>query len=94
VSDVIDHDGLYRVAEAEAGYFSAGQALAAGMDRSTVAHHARPGGRYAEHLGQHGGRLTASDQELEAAAQVFATGRPSVEHLLPPAAVLQDPPAE
>lgn len=46
MSDAIDHDGLYRVAEAQAGYFSAGQAIAAGMDRSTLSHHARPGGRY------------------------------------------------
>jgi len=46
VSDVIDHDGLYRLAEAQAGYFSTRQAIAAGMDRSTLAHHARPGGRY------------------------------------------------
>ncbi len=45
--DEIDHDGLYRLAESQAGYFSAGQALAAGMDRSTLRHHARPvGGRY------------------------------------------------
>lgn len=46
MSDGVDHDGLYRLAEAQAGYFSAGQALAAGMDRSTLGHHARPGGRY------------------------------------------------
>jgi predicted transcriptional regulator of viral defense system len=46
VSDGVDHEGLYRLAEAQAGYFSAGQAVAAGMDRSTLAHHARPGGRY------------------------------------------------
>lgn len=44
--DVIDHDGLYRTAEAQAGYFTAQQAIAAGMDRSTLRHHARPGGRY------------------------------------------------
>lgn len=46
VSDAIDHDGLYRLAESQAGYFTAGQAIAAGMDRSTLRHHARPGGRY------------------------------------------------
>jgi len=46
MSDRIDHDGLYRIAESQAGYFTAGQALAAGMDRSTLRHHARPGGRY------------------------------------------------
>jgi predicted transcriptional regulator of viral defense system len=45
MSDV-DHDGLYRQAEAQAGYFTAQQAVAAGMDRSTLRHHARPGGRY------------------------------------------------
>lgn len=46
MSDTIDHDGLYRLAESQAGYFTAGQALAAGMDRSTLGYHARPGGRY------------------------------------------------
>ncbi len=46
VSDAIDHEGLYLVAESQAGYFSTEQALAAGMDRSTLAHHAREGGRY------------------------------------------------
>jgi predicted transcriptional regulator of viral defense system len=46
MSDVIDHDGLYRLAESQAGYFTAGQALATGMDRSTLGYHARPGGRY------------------------------------------------
>jgi predicted transcriptional regulator of viral defense system len=45
MSDV-DHDALYRRAEAQAGYFTAGQALEAGMDRATLRHHARPGGRY------------------------------------------------
>jgi predicted transcriptional regulator of viral defense system len=42
----IDQDGLYRLAEAQAGYFTAQQAVNAGMDRSTLRHHARPGGRY------------------------------------------------
>src|SRR6059036_2813522 len=46
VSDRIDHDGLYWIAESQAGYFTAQQALDAGMDRSTLRHHARPGGRY------------------------------------------------
>lgn len=46
MSDMVDHDGLYRMAESQAGYFTAQQALAAGMDRSTLRHHARPGGRY------------------------------------------------
>jgi predicted transcriptional regulator of viral defense system len=45
MSDV-DHDTLYRLAESQAGYFTAQQALAVGMDRSTLSHHARPGGRY------------------------------------------------
>jgi predicted transcriptional regulator of viral defense system len=45
MSDV-DHDGLYRLAESQAGYFTAAQAIEAGMDRSTLRHHARPGGRY------------------------------------------------
>ncbi|MCB2176701.1 MAG: type IV toxin-antitoxin system AbiEi family antitoxin domain-containing protein [Actinomycetales bacterium] len=42
----VDHDRLYDVAESQAGYFTAGQAIEAGMDRSTLRHHARPGGRY------------------------------------------------
>jgi predicted transcriptional regulator of viral defense system len=42
----VDHDALYRTAESQAGYFTAQQALAAGMDRSTLGHHARPSGRY------------------------------------------------
>jgi predicted transcriptional regulator of viral defense system len=42
----VDHDGLYSLAEAQAGYFTAQQAVNAGMDRSTLRHHARPGGRY------------------------------------------------
>jgi predicted transcriptional regulator of viral defense system len=46
MTDRIDHDGLYWVSESQAGYFTAEQALAAGMDRSTLRHHARPGGRY------------------------------------------------
>lgn len=46
MTDVVDHDGLYRLAESQAGYFTARQALAASMDRSTLRHHARPGGRY------------------------------------------------
>ena len=46
MSDRIDHDRLYWIAESQAGYFTATQALGAGMDRSTLAHHARPGGRY------------------------------------------------
>jgi predicted transcriptional regulator of viral defense system len=46
MSDKVDHDGLYRIAESQAGYFTAEQALDAGMDRSTLRHHARPGGRY------------------------------------------------
>jgi predicted transcriptional regulator of viral defense system len=45
MSDV-DHDGLYRLAESQAGYFTARQAVDSGMDRSTLRHHARPGGRY------------------------------------------------
>lgn len=45
MSDV-DHDGLYRVAEAQAGYFTSAQAVEAGMDPSTLSHHARQGGRY------------------------------------------------
>ncbi len=44
--DGIDHDALYRLAESQAGYFTAQQALATGMDRSTLRYHARRGGRY------------------------------------------------
>lgn len=42
----ITHEGLYRLAESQAGYFTARQAIGSGMDRSTLGHHARPGGRY------------------------------------------------
>jgi predicted transcriptional regulator of viral defense system len=42
----VDHDWLYATAETQSGYFTARQALEAGMDRSTLSHHARPGGRY------------------------------------------------
>ena len=42
----IDHDLLYQLAEEQAGYFTAEQAVEAGMDRSTLSYHARPGGRY------------------------------------------------
>lgn len=42
----IDHDKLYQQAEAQAGYFTSGQAAEAGMDPSTLQYHARPGGRY------------------------------------------------
>lgn len=42
----INHEELYRKAEAQAGYFTATQAVEAGMDRSTLSYHARPGGRY------------------------------------------------
>lgn len=42
----VDHDQLYSTTESQGGYFTAGQALEAGMDRSTLRHHARPGGRY------------------------------------------------
>jgi len=45
MSDV-DHDGLYRLAESQAGYFTARQAVDSSMGRSTLRHHARPGGRY------------------------------------------------
>lgn len=44
--DAVDHDSLYRLAESQAGYFTAQQAVDAGMDRSTLRHHARDGGRY------------------------------------------------
>lgn len=47
MSDAIDHERLYRLAESQAGYFTTQQAVSVGMDRSTLAHHARPGGRYA-----------------------------------------------
>lgn len=39
---------------------------------------------WAEHLRQHGGRLTGSDQALEAEARSWADGPPHVQHLLPP----------
>lgn len=46
MADRVDHDMLYQVAESQAGYFTTEQALATGMDRSTLGHHARPDGRY------------------------------------------------
>jgi predicted transcriptional regulator of viral defense system len=42
----VDHEALYRQAESQAGYFTAPQAVEAGMDRSTLHFHARPGGRF------------------------------------------------
>lgn len=45
MSDV-DHDLLYRMAEAQSGYFTSAQAAAAEMDPSTLRYHARPGGRF------------------------------------------------
>ena len=38
---------------------------------------------WAEHLRQHGGRLTGSDRELENAALTWADGPTEVVHLLP-----------
>jgi MFS family permease len=38
---------------------------------------------WAEHLRQHGGRLTHSDRELEEAAEACADGKLEVQHLLP-----------
>lgn len=46
MSDAIDHDRLYQLAESQAGYFTTRQAVGAGMDHSTLRHHARSGGRY------------------------------------------------
>jgi predicted transcriptional regulator of viral defense system len=46
MSDHVDHDRLYRLAESQAGYFTSEQAQASGIQRSTLRHHARPGGRY------------------------------------------------
>lgn len=40
------HERLYQLAESQAGYFTAQQAIGSGMDRSTLRHHARRGGRY------------------------------------------------
>src|SRR5680860_460088 len=39
-------EALYRKAEAQSGYFTADQALEAGMSRTTLSHHARPRGRF------------------------------------------------
>jgi predicted transcriptional regulator of viral defense system len=44
--DTPDHEALYRQAESQAGYFTANQAAAAGLDRRTLSHHARPRGRF------------------------------------------------
>lgn len=40
------HDQLYQVAEQQGGYFTSRQAEAAGIDRTTLRYHARPGGRF------------------------------------------------
>jgi predicted transcriptional regulator of viral defense system len=40
------HDRIYSLAEPQAGYFTVAQAVGAGMDASTVRHHARPRGRF------------------------------------------------
>jgi predicted transcriptional regulator of viral defense system len=45
MSDTV-HDRIYALAEPRAGFFTTAQAVAAGMDPSTVRHHARPGGRF------------------------------------------------
>ncbi len=45
---------------------------------------------WAEHLRQHGGRLTGSDRDLEAAATAYASEPPVVEHLLPTGTVAVD----
>lgn len=46
MSDKIDHVKLYKIAESQAGYFTSRDAMAVGMDRSTLSHHARPGGKF------------------------------------------------
>lgn len=38
---------------------------------------------WAEHLRQHGGRLTGADQRFEQEATALAEGKPHVEHLFP-----------
>ncbi|MGH2832955.1 MAG: type IV toxin-antitoxin system AbiEi family antitoxin domain-containing protein, partial [Solirubrobacteraceae bacterium] len=43
--DLFGPDVLYRIAERQAGYLTARQAIATGMPRSTLAHHGRPRGR-------------------------------------------------
>jgi len=44
--DKPDHAGLYRLAEEQAGYFSARQARSRGFSHALLAHHARPEGRF------------------------------------------------
>lgn len=44
--DMVDHERLYRVAESQAGFFTARQAADAGMARSTLSQHARSDGRF------------------------------------------------
>jgi predicted transcriptional regulator of viral defense system len=45
IGDLFGPDVLYRLAERQAGYLTARQAIATGMPRSTLAHHGRPRGR-------------------------------------------------
>lgn len=78
MSDAVDHDGLYQLAESQAGYFTTAQALASRMNRSTLRHHARPGGRY-EHVSRGLYRLhhfpTSAHEEVVAAGlQLRGTG--------------------
>lgn len=46
MSDETLHGALYRIAEQQAGYFTAKQALEAGISRTTLRHHALDGGRF------------------------------------------------
>lgn len=50
MSDRMLSKSLYRTAESQAGFFTAVQAIEAGIARSTLAYHARPDGRF-ERLG-------------------------------------------
>jgi predicted transcriptional regulator of viral defense system len=45
-NDTAPHDRLYELAEQQAGYFRAEQAVDAGIDHSLLRKHARPGGRF------------------------------------------------
>lgn len=44
MSDAVEH--IYQIAESQAGYFTATQAVDAGMGQRLLSHHARPDGRY------------------------------------------------
>lgn len=73
--DQPNHEGLYRLAEEQAGYFTTAQAAEYGFSRALLAHHARPGGRFerVDH-GLYRVRLFPSSPQDEIVAAWVAVG--------------------